>query len=141
MSSKELEVAQACARRMWADDRASREMGIELGKVTPGEASLHLVIKPRMLNGHGVCHGGLIFALADTAFAFACNSFNRRSIAMHCSVSFIEKVKAGTRLTAHARERVQYGRNGIFDVKVKDDEGTTVAEFRGHSRTIGGAWV
>ena len=141
MSKRELEVARACARRMWAGDRASREMGLELGEVTPGEARMHLTIEPRMLNGHGVCHGGLIFALADTAFAFACNSLNARSIAMHCSISFIEKVKAGRRLTAHAEVRARYGRNGIFDVAVKDDLGVTVAEFRGYSRTIGGAWV
>ena len=141
MSKSELELARACARRMWADDRASREMGLELGDVTPGEARVHLTVEPRMLNGHGVCHGGLIFALADTAFAFACNSLNRRSIAMHCSISFIEKVRAGRRLTAHACARAEYGRNGIFDVAVKDDLGVTVAEFRGYSRTLGGVWV
>ena len=141
MNGKELEVARACAERMWAGDRASREMGLELGEVTPGEARVHLTVEPRMLNGHGVCHGGLIFALADTAFAFACNSRNARSIAMHCSISFIEKVRAGRRLTAHARARAEYGRNGIFDVAVKDDLGVTVAEFRGYSRTLGGAWV
>ncbi len=141
MSNSELEVARAAARRMWADDRASRKMGLELGEVAPGQASVRLTVEPRMLNGHGVCHGGLIFALADTAFAFACNSLNARSIAMHCSISFIEKVKAGRRLTAHAEARAQYGRNGIFDVAVKDDEGVIVAEFRGYSRTIGGAWV
>ena len=141
MSRSELEVARACAERMWAGDRASREMGLELGDVTPGEARVHLSVEPSMLNGHGVCHGGLIFALADTAFAFACNSLNSRSIAMHCSISFIEKVKAGRRLTAQARARAKYGRNGIFDVAVKDDLGVTVAEFRGYSRTLGGTWV
>ena len=141
MNGKELEVAQACAERMWADDRASREMGLELGDVRPGEAKVHLTVEPRMLNGHGVCHGGLLFALADTAFAFACNSLNARSIAMHCSISFIEKVMAGRRLTAHACARAKYGRNGIFDVSVKDDLGVTVAEFRGYSRTLGGAWI
>ena len=141
MSRTELEVAQACARLMWANDRASKEMGLELGEVTPGEASVHLTVKPDMLNGHGVCHGGLIFAMADTAFAFACNSLNRRAIAMHCSISYIEKVPAGTRLTARAAGRAMYGRNGIFDVTVTDDQGLKVAEFRGYSRTIGGEWV
>ncbi len=141
MNRTELELAQACARLMWADDRASRHMGLDLGDVKPGEAFVHLTVKPDMLNGHGVCHGGLIFAMADTAFAFACNSLNRRAVAMHCSISFIEKVTAGTRLTAHAAGRAVYGRNGIFDVTVTDDQGVKVAEFRGYSRTIGGEWV
>lgn len=141
MSRTDLEVAQACARLMWANDRASKEMGLELGEVKPGEASVHLTVSPDMLNGHGVCHGGLIFAMADTAFAFACNSLNRQATAMHCSISFIEKVKAGARLTARAFGRAVYGRNGIFDVTVTDDQGAKVAEFRGYSRTIGGEWV
>lgn len=141
MSRTELEVAQACARLMWANDRASKEMGLELGEVKPGEASVHLTVKPDMLNGHGVCHGGLIFAMADTAFAFACNSLNRQAVAMHCSISFIDKVSAGARLSAHASGRAVYGRNGIFDVTVTDDQGAKVAEFRGYSRTIGGEWV
>lgn len=141
MSRTELEVAQACARLMWANDRASKEMGLELGEVTPGEASVHLTVRPEMLNGHGVCHGGLIFAMADTAFAFACNSLNRQAVAMHCSISFIEKVSAGVRLTAHAAGRAVYGRNGIFDVTVTNDQGVKVAEFRGYSRTVGGEWV
>ena len=134
-------MAQACARLMWANDRASKEMGLELGEVKPGEASVHLTVKPDMLNGHGVCHGGLIFAMADTAFAFACNSLNRQAVAMHCSISFIDKVSAGARLSAHASGRAVYGRNGIFDVIVTDDQGARVAEFRGYSRTIGGEWV
>ena len=141
MSKTELEVAQACAELMWANDHGSREMGLELGEVTPGKATVHLTVEPGMLNGHGVCHGGLIFALADTAFAFACNSLNRQAVAMHCSISFLEKVQAGRRLSAHATGRAAYGRNGIFDVAVADDQGVTVAEFRGYSRTIGGEWV
>ena len=141
MSKTELEVAQACARLMWANDRASKEMGLELGEVKPGEASVHLTVKPAMLNGHGVCHGGLIFAMADTAFAFACNSLNRQAVAMHCSISFIDKVSAGARLSAHASGRAVYGRNGIFDVTVTNDQGVKVAEFRGYSRTVGGGWV
>ncbi len=141
MSKTDIEVAQACADQMWANDRASREMGLEFGEVTPGEAKVHLTVTPHMLNGHGVCHGGLIFALADTAFAFACNSLNRQAVAMHCSISFIEKVTAGSRLTAHAVGRAEYGRNGIFDVSVVDDHGVQVAEFRGYSRTVGGEWV
>ena len=141
MNKTRLELAQACAGLMWADDRASKKMGLELGEVTPGQATVHLAVKPDMLNGHGVCHGGLIFAMADTAFAFACNSLNRQAVAMHCSISFIEKVSAGARLTAHAVRRASYGRNGIFDVTVADDQGVKVAEFRGYSRTIGGEWV
>ena len=141
MSKSELEVAQATARLMWANDRASKEMGMELGEVTPGEASVHLTVRPGMLNSHGVCHGGLIFAMADTAFAFACNSLNRRAVTMHCSISFIDRVTAGTRLSAHASGRAVYGRNGIFDVTVTDDQGAKVAEYRGYSRTIGGEWV
>ena len=141
MSKTELEVAQATARLMWANERASKEMGLELGEVTPGEASVQLTVRPGMLNSHGVCHGGFIFAMADTAFAFACNSLNRREVTMHCSISFIDRVAAGARLSAHASARAVYGRNGIFDVTVTDDQGAKVAEFRGYSRTIGGEWV
>lgn len=131
------ETAQACAARMWADDRASQGLGMVLEHVAPGEARLGMVVEPRMLNGLGTCHGGFIFALADSAFAFACNTTGEASVAQHCAVSFLQPVTVGERMVAHAAERQREGRGGIYDVRVAVGE-RVVAEFRGHSRTTGG---
>jgi len=95
-----------------------------------------MTVAPHMLNGHGTCHGGLIFALADTAFAFAFNTDGMASVASHCSISFLSPVPSGAHLVAHAEERHREGRSGIYDVRVTL-EGTTIAEFRGLSRTTG----
>lgn len=132
-------LAEACARAMWDNDSASQRLGMVLDHVAPGEATLSLTITDRMTNGFGMCHGGYIFTLADSAFAFACNSYNQRVVAQHCAVSFLNPVGLGTRLQAHAREVSRRGRSGIYDVRVSDDAGTVVAEFRGHSRVIPGA--
>ena len=94
-----------------------------------------------MTNGHGICHGGFIFTLADSAFAFACNTYNQRTVAQHCAVTFVQPGRRGDRLTAHAVERSRTGRSGIYDVTVRDSHGEVVAEFRGHSRTISGTLV
>jgi acyl-CoA thioesterase len=134
------DLARACADAMWKEDDASKGLGMEIVRIGPGEAVLTMTIKPDMVNGHGIAHGGFIFTLADSAFAFACNSHNERTVAAQCNISFIRPGRLGDRLIATAREISRTGRSGIYDVRITVDE-TAIAEMRGHSRTIGGAWV
>ena len=131
-------VAIASAEAMWRDDRASRQLGMELEHVAPGEATVSFVVTDAMTNGHNTCHGGYMFTLADSAFAFACNSYNQRAVAQHCSVTFVAPAFLGDRLTARAREVSRSGRNGIYDIAVTNQKGERIAEFRGHSRTVRG---
>lgn len=131
-------LAEACAKAMWDDDNASRHLGMELISVAPGEAIIAMTIAETMTNGHDTCHGGYIFTLADSAFAFACNTYNQRTVAQHCSVTFIAPAFRGDRLTATAREVSRRGRDGIYDIRITNQEGEHVAEFRGHSRTVKG---
>jgi acyl-CoA thioesterase len=134
------QLARACAEAMWQDDNASQGLGMEILEITAGRAVLAMTIKPSMVNGHGIAHGGFIFTLADSAFAFACNSHNERTVAAHGNISFIKPGKLGDRLVATAREISRTGRSGIYDVSVTADD-ETIAELRGHSRTVGGALV
>lgn len=134
-------IAQASAAALWAEDRASQDLGMRLERIAPGEAVMSMVVGPAMCNGHGTCHGGFIFALADSAFAYACNSHGQRAVAQHASVSYIVPVHEGERLTATAGEVSRRGRGGIYDVTVANAAGDVVAEFRGHSRTIKGTLV
>ncbi len=131
-------LARACAAAMWAEDRASLGLGMSLEEVGPGRAVLSMVVRESMANGHGICHGGFIFALADSAFAFACNSRGERAVAQHCAITFLRPVRAGETLRAEAVERVRAGRSGIYDVRVSGEDKEVVAELRGHSRSIGG---
>ncbi|WP_257169215.1 hydroxyphenylacetyl-CoA thioesterase PaaI [Bradyrhizobium sp. SRS-191] len=133
-------LARACADAMWQDDRASQGLGMQIVEIGPGRATLRMTIQPHMVNGHGIAHGGFIFTLADSAFAFACNSHNDRTVAAQGSISFIRPGKLGDVLTARAQEVSRSGRSGIYDVRVTAGE-TVVAEFRGHSRSIGGTLV
>ena len=133
-------LARACADAMWKEDDASKGLGMEIVRIKPGEAVLAMTIRPHMVNGHGIAHGGFIFTLADSAFAFACNSHNELAVAAQCNISFIRSCKLGERLIATAREISRTGRSGIYDVRVTVDE-TAIAELRGHSRTLGGTWV
>jgi len=132
------ELAQACAEKMWADDRASQQLGMALDAVTAGAATLSMTIRDDMVNGHGNAHGGFIFSLADSAFAFACNTYDQRTVAQHCAVTFLQPGRRGDTLKAHAVERNRSGRSGIYDVTVRNGKDEIVAEFRGHSRTISG---
>jgi len=134
------DLARACADAMWQEDDASKGLGMEILQVRAGEATLAMTVRPNMVNGHGIAHGGFIFTLADSAFAFACNSHNERAVAAQGNISFIRPGKLGDRLVAAAREISRTGRSGIYDVRVTVD-GAVIAELRGHSRTIGGAWV
>jgi acyl-CoA thioesterase len=134
------QLARACAEAMWQDDNASQGLGMEILEIKAGHAKLAMTIKPEMVNGHGIAHGGFIFTLADSAFAFACNSHNERTVAAHGNITFIRPGKLGDRLVATAREVSRAGRSGIYDISVTAD-GTSIAELRGHSRTLGGALV
>ena len=134
------DLARACADAMWKEDGASQGLGMQILEVKAGHAVLTMTIQPHMVNGHGIAHGGFIFTLADSAFAFACNSHNQRTVAAQCNISFIRPGKLGDRLVASAREISRTGRSGIYDVRVTVND-TVVAELRGHSRTIGGALV
>lgn len=111
-------------------------MAIE--SVGPGRSILVMTVRPDMVNGHGMCHGGFIFALADSAFAFACNSYNVATVAAACDITYLKAVRSGEVLRATAREVHREGRNGIYDIAVIDLTGAVVAQFRGRSRTIGG---
>jgi acyl-CoA thioesterase len=130
-------VARAAADAMWANDAASRGLGMTLDAVGPGRAVMSMIVAENMVNGHGMCHGGFIFTLADSAFAFACNSHGDAAVAQHCAITFIRPGRRGERLSAEAIERVSQGRSGLYDVRVTGDDGSVVAELRGHSRIIG----
>lgn len=116
----------------------SQAFGMTVESVGPGAATISMVVRKDHLNGHGSCHGGAIFTLADSAFAFACNSHNKLTVAQHCSVAFLAPGREGDRLTATAREVTLAGRSGIYDVTVRRDDGVAIAEFRGLSRTVSG---
>ena len=130
--------AERCAEIMLAGDAASRALGLELEEIGPGYARMGLTVGTHHINGHGVCHGGVIFTLADTCFAFACNSRNQNTLAQHAMVSYLAPGRLGDRLTAVAREVSQVGRSGIYDVRVTNQDGAVIAEFRGFSRMIKG---
>jgi acyl-CoA thioesterase len=131
-------LAEACAEAMWSDDLTSQRLGMRIEQIAPGEAALSMEIAEFMLNGHGLAHGGFIFALADSAFAFACNGYNQRTVGHQASITYIAPGRLGERLTAVAREVYRAGRNGIYDVHITNERGEPVAEFRGHSRTVKG---
>ncbi|MFO0292654.1 MAG: hydroxyphenylacetyl-CoA thioesterase PaaI [Rhodospirillales bacterium] len=132
------EEARRAADALWAEDNASQGLGMELVGVGPGRAVLAMTVTAAMTNGHGTCHGGYIFTLADSAFAFACNSRRQRSVAQQCQIAYIAPARKGMRLVAEAVERQRAERSGITDVTVRDETGAVIAEFRGHSRTVPG---
>jgi acyl-CoA thioesterase len=130
--------AEAVAAAMWAEDNASRGLGMTLDHAGEGRAVLSMTVTAAMVNGHGICHGGFIFALADSAFAFACNWTGERAVAAHCAITYVRPARLGMRLIAEAVETVRAGRSGVTDVTVRDETGAVIAVFRGSSRTIGG---
>ncbi|MDB5610319.1 MAG: paaD [Bradyrhizobium sp.] len=134
------DLARACAEAMWKEDDASKGLGMEIVEIKPGQATLTMTIQPHMVNGQRIAHGGFIFTLADSAFAFACNTHNERVVAAQGNITFIRPGKLGDRLVASAQEISRSGRSGIYDVRVTVDD-VVIAEFRGHSRTIGGTWL
>jgi acyl-CoA thioesterase len=134
--------AQALAERvaagMYARDRASQAMGMQIAAIGPGYAELTMTVRADMLNGHAICHGGFIFTLADSAFAFACNSYNLTTVASGCAIDFVAPAREGDVLAAMARERSVSGRTGVYDIEVTNQRGETVAYFRGKSYRIKG---
>jgi len=135
------QLAQDCAASMWARDHAAQALGMRLHAVGPGRASLGMVVRPDMVNGHRICHGGLIFTLADTAFAYACNSSNANTVASACQIDFLSPARLGDELEAQAQERALSGRSGVYDVTVRLRGGPTVALFRGKSHRIQGVVI
>ena len=132
------ELAQACADSMWAQDNASRGLGFEIARIASGVAELTMTVRGDMLNGQKICHGGFIFTLADSAFAFACNGYNEFTVAQSCKIDFLAPAFEGDVLTAIAEERYREGRSGIYDARVVNQEGKVIAEMRGNSRTVKG---
>ena len=134
------DLARACAEAMWKGDDASSGLGMEIVEIAPGRATLTMTVRPDMVNGQRIAHGSFIFTLADSAFAFACNSHNDRAVAAQGSITFLRPGKLGDKLVAKAREISRSGRSGIYDVQVTAGD-VVIAEFRGHSRTIQGTWL
>ena len=132
------ERAHKSAQAMWENDKASKWIGMQISNMDEGIASLNLTVQDNHCNGHGICHGGIIFSLADSAFAFACNSRNQATVAQHNTISYIAPGQLGDTLTADAREVSLSGRNGIYDVTVINQDNKKIAEFRGMSRAING---
>jgi acyl-CoA thioesterase len=130
--------ATRSAQAMMAGDKASAFLGISLDQVGPGTATMSFTVKPDHLNGHGICHGGYIFTLADSAFAFACNSYNQITVAQENQITYLSPGQDGETLTALATEQAKTGRSGVYDVVVTGSDGRKVALFRGLSRTLKG---
>jgi acyl-CoA thioesterase len=131
-------IAEACRDAMWRDDRASRGLGMQVLAVGPGTATLQMTVRPDMLNGHDICHGGLITTLADSAFAFACNAYNEVTVASGFDVNLLAPARGGDVLTARAVEVSKSGRTGVYDVAVVNQAGVAIAAFRGRSYTMKG---
>lgn len=127
------ETARRSAAAMYIADDAVRKLNMAVTDVAPGRARVRMTVTDAMVNGHGIAHGGYLFLLADSAFAYACNTYGRVTVARAAEVVFIAPARLGDELVASAVERVRYGRNGIYDVTVQRVDGQVVAEFRGHS--------
>jgi acyl-CoA thioesterase len=134
-------LARRVGEAMYARDRAAQMLGIEVVEIAFGYAKCTMTVRDDMLNGHDICHGGIVFTLADTAFAYACNSRNERAVALQCSISFAAPARVGERLSAVAEERAAGKRTGTYDVAVLDPDGATIALFRGTSYRISGSLV
>ncbi|MDA5555744.1 hydroxyphenylacetyl-CoA thioesterase PaaI [Shimia sp. MMG029] len=130
--------AEKATAALWAEDRASQTIGMEIAEVDAGRAVLTLTVQPEHCNGHGICHGGITFMLADSAFAFACNSRNQMTVAQHNSISYLAPGHMGDTLRAEASEVSLRGRSGLYDVTVTNQNGQMIAAFRGASRALKG---
>jgi len=134
-------LAERVAAAMMERDRASQALGMRIVRVAPGEAELTMTVRADMVNGHAICHGGYVFTLADSTFAFACNSYNHNTVAQGCSIDYVAPAHEGDVLTATGRERSRAGRTGVYDIEVRNQRGETVALFRGKSYRIQGSVV
>lgn len=135
------QIADAVGQGMYARDKAARALGITLLDVRQGYARMAMTVREDMLNGHATCHGGMIFTLADTAFAYACNSGNQATVAQTCSITFLASPREGDVLTATAQERQRGRRTGFTDIDIADQTGRLIAVFRGHSYQVNGTIV
>lgn len=131
-------LADATAEAMFSRDRAAQALGIKIVRVQPGASLLTMTVRSDMVNGHHICHGGMIFSLADTAFAYACNSYNKNTVASACHIDFLAPAKEGETLEAEAVEQSAAGRTGVYDITVRNNHGKTIALFRGKSYRING---
>ncbi|HVQ08563.1 MAG TPA: hydroxyphenylacetyl-CoA thioesterase PaaI [Allosphingosinicella sp.] len=135
------ELANKVARAMLAAEGTGPAWGIGIEEAREGYARIRMTLRPDMLNGHGIAHGGVLFALADTAFAYVCNGRNLRSVAAQASIVFLDQAREGEVLIAEAREQALVGRSGVTHVSVRTGDGRAVAEFTGYSRSLGGALI
>ena len=131
-------LAERVAAAMYARDTAAHTLGVHVVRVAPGHADVTMTVRADMLNGHAICHGGFIFTLADSAFAFACNSYNLSTVASGCAIDFIAPAREGDVLTAIGQERSSSGRTGVYDIDVVNQRGEKIALFRGKSYRIKG---
>jgi acyl-CoA thioesterase len=134
-----LALAEAAGQSMWSRDRASQALGMQLVRIAPGEAELAMPVRSDMVNGHAICHGGFVFTLADSTFAYACNSYNANTVAQGCAIEYLGPAREGDVLRAVGRERQRTGRTGVYDIEVTNQRGETIALFRGKSDRIDGA--
>ena len=137
----EQRIAEAAAQALFAGDEASRNLGMRIEAVRPGFARMRMAVRGDMVNGHGMCHGGIVFALADSAFAVACNTHNEVTVAAAASIDFLAPARTSDELTAEARELWRSRRSGIYEITVSNQRGETIALFRGRSHCIGGELV
>jgi len=131
-------LAEAVGRAMYERDAASKMLGMTLLSIAPGRARMTMRVRPDMCNGHGIAHGGLIFTLADSTFAYACNSYNLNTVALGCTIDFMAAGRDGELLTATGEMRQQGARTGLYDITVTNEQGQTIALFRGKSYRIKG---
>jgi acyl-CoA thioesterase len=135
-ASDPVALARQVADVLYARDNAAQHLGISIEDVGPGYAVLTMTVTAEMLNGHATCHGGMLFSLADTAFAYACNSRNEATVAAGCSIEYLAPAREGDRLTATARETAKTGRQGVYDIAITNDAGEIIATFRGRSASL-----
>ena len=134
-------IAKLAAEKLYGSDQASQMLGMTIESVAPGAARVTMLVRPDMVNGHNICHGGLIFALADSAFAFACNSHGDNTVAASAAIEFLAPGRKGDLLTASATERWRAGRSGIYEIEVRNERGDAIALFRGRSHQVAGRLV
>jgi acyl-CoA thioesterase len=131
-------LAELAGKTMYQRDLASQALGMQLSEIRPGYARMTMTVRADMLNGHQTCHGGYIFMLADSTFAFACNSYNHNTVGAGCSIDYLAPGREGDLLTAEAVEQALAGKTGVYDIKVGDQDGRVIALFRGKSHRVGG---
>lgn len=135
------QLAEHCAQAMFDQDQASQKLGMQIESIAPGRAELSMTVTEDMIQGHGSCHGGYLFTLADSAFAFSCNTYDKRTVASGCSIDYVYGARLGDRLIATAEEQSRGGRTGVYDITLTNQDGATVALFRGKSYQVRGSVI